>query len=57
LPSVPPSWALRGYADRQADRRAPAGDSTNDLEARMTKLEKARANSAADDVAGGEIFR
>jgi Family of unknown function (DUF5681) len=31
--------------------------STNDLEARMTKLEKDRANSAADDVAGGEIFR
>jgi hypothetical protein len=54
---VPPSWALRGYADRQADRRAPAGDSTNDLEARMTKLEKDRANSAAQDLAGGEIFR
>ena len=31
--------------------------SANDLEARMTKLEKDRANSAADDVAGGEIFR
>jgi hypothetical protein len=31
--------------------------STNDLEARMTKLEKDRANSAAQDVAGGEIFR
>jgi uncharacterized protein DUF5681 len=31
--------------------------STNDLEARMTKLEKDRANSAAQDLAGGEIFR
>ena len=31
--------------------------STNDLEARMTKLEKDRVNSAAQDVAGGEIFR
>ena len=31
--------------------------STNDLEARMTKLEKDRANSAAQGVAGGEIFR
>ena len=31
--------------------------STNDLEARMTKLEKDRANSVAQDVAGGEIFR
>jgi hypothetical protein len=29
----------------------------NDLEARMTKLEKDRANSAAQDFAGGEIFR
>src|ERR1700736_4525279 len=31
--------------------------STNDLEARMTKLEKDRANSAVQDIAGGEIFR
>jgi hypothetical protein len=35
----------------------PRAISTNDLEARMTKLEKDRANSAAQDVAGGEIFR
>jgi hypothetical protein len=31
--------------------------STNDLEARMARLEKDRANSAAQDVARGEIFR
>ena len=31
--------------------------STNDLEARMARLERDRANSAAQDVAGGEIFR
>ena len=30
---------------------------TNDLEARMTRLEEDRANSAAQNVAGGEIFR
>jgi hypothetical protein len=31
--------------------------STNDLEARMTRLEEDRANSAAQDVEAGETFR